>query len=96
MCYFDCFVAEWGTHAHKGIMHFYLGLPKIFKAIESCDVIMNFSFPLTQRLKNSSDITKENEIDFDSKEFFYLLRVGYKKAQISPLRVCVTVLMHSG
>lgn len=71
MCYFDCFVAEWGTHAHRELCILLRFAPNL-QAIESCDVIRKLPFPLTQRLTISSDITKEKEIYFDSKEFLPL------------------------
>lgn len=55
-----------GNTSTQGNYAFYLVLPKVLKATESCDVIMNFPFPLTQRLKISNDITKENGIYLDS------------------------------
>lgn len=55
-----------GNTSTQGNYAFYWVLPKVLKATESCDVIMNFPFPLTQRLKISNDITKENGIYLDS------------------------------
>lgn len=85
-----------GNILTQGSYAFLLRFAPNLQAIESCDVIKNFPFPLTQRLKISGDITKENEIYFDSKEFIFLLRVWFKNAEIFPHRIHVTLLMHRG
>lgn len=79
---FWLFHSRMGNTRTQGNYAFYLVLPKVLKATESCDVIMNFLFPLTQRLNISNDITKKKGIYFDSiKNLLPSLRFVKKKCK---------------
>lgn len=73
-----------GNTRTQGNYAFSLVLPKVLKATESCDVIMNFPFPLKQRLKISNDITKEKGIYFDSiRNLLYSMKFVQKRKNLS-------------
>lgn len=78
-----------GNTRTQGNYAFYLVLPRVLKATESCDVIMNFPFLLTQRLKTVNDITKENGIYFDFiRNLLPFINLVQKSKNLSKQGVC--------